>query len=70
MQYRVTYKRLWKMLIDRDMKRKDLCALAGISSTSVTKMGKCGSITTEVLCKICVALDCSFDDIMEIVPAE
>ena len=64
----VSYKKLWKMLIDKDMKKKDLCAKAGISTASVTKMGKGGHVTTEVLVKICTALDCTMDDIMEIVP--
>ena len=64
----VSYKKLWKMLIDKDMKKKDLCAKAGISTASVTKMGKGGHVTTEVLMKICTALDCTMDDIMEIVP--
>ena len=64
----VSYKKLWKILIDKDMKKKDLCAKAGISSASVTKMGKNGHVTTEVLVKICTALDCTMDDIMEIVP--
>ncbi len=64
----VSYKKLWKLLIDKDMKKKDLCAKAGISSSSVTKMGKGGHVTTEVLMKICTALDCTMDDIMEIVP--
>ena len=63
----VSYKKLWKLLIDRDMKKKDLCAKAGISSASVTKMGKGGHVTTEVLIKICTALNCTMDDIMEIV---
>ena len=63
----VCYKKLWKLLIDKDMKKKDLCALAGISSASVTKMGKGGHVTTEVLVKVCTALDCTVDDIMEIV---
>ena len=63
----VCYKKLWKLLIDKDMKKKDLCVKAGISSASVTKMGKGGHVTTEVLAKICTALDCSLDDIMEIV---
>ena len=63
----VSYKKLWKMLIDKDMKKKDLCALAGISTASVTKMGKGGHVTTEVLMKICTALNCTMDDIMEIV---
>ena len=64
----VSYKKLWKLLIDKDMKKKDLCAKAGISTASVTKMGKGGHVTTEVLAKICVALECSLDDIMEILP--
>ena len=67
---KVTYKRLWKLLIDRDMKKKDLCARTGISPASVTKMGKGGHVTTEVLCRICTALECGIGDIMEIVPDE
>ena len=62
----VSYKKLWKMLIDKDMKKKDLCAKAGISTASVTKMGKGGHVTTEVLAKICIAMECTLDDIMEI----
>ena len=64
----VCYTRLWKLLIDKDMKKKDLCAKAGISTASVTKMGKNGHVTTEVLLKICKALDCQIEDIMEIIP--
>ena len=63
----VSYKRLWKLLIDKDMKKKELCEKAGISSSSLTKMGKGGHVTTEVLAKICTALDCTVDDIMEII---
>ena len=63
----VSYKKLWKLLIDKDMKKKDLCAKAGISSASVTKMGKNGHVTTEVLVKICSALGCKVEDIIEIV---
>lgn len=63
----VTYKKLWKLLIDKDLKKKDLCEMAGISPSSVTKMGKNGHVTTEVLAKICKALDCGVDDIMEVV---
>ena len=62
----VSYKKLWKMLIDKDMKKKDLCAKADISTASVTKMGKGGHVTTEVLAKICIAMECTLDDIMEI----
>ena len=66
----VSYKKLWKMLIDKDMKKKDLCAKAGISAASITKMGKGGHVTTEILAKICAALGCGVDDIMEIVSEE
>jgi DNA-binding Xre family transcriptional regulator len=62
----VSYKKLWKLLIDKDMKKKDLCAQAGISAASVTKMGKGGHVTTEVLLKICSALECKIEDIIEI----
>ena len=65
---RISYKPLWKLLIDREMKKKDLCQVAGISPASVTKMGKGGHVTTETLEKICLALDCSVTDIVELVP--
>ena len=64
----VSYKKLWKLLIDKDMTKKDLCARAGISSASVTKMGRNGHVTTEILLKICTALNCGIEDIIEIVP--
>ena len=63
----VSYKKVWTLLIDKHMKKKDLCAKAGISAASVTKMGRNGHITTEILLKICTALDCKIEDIMEIV---
>ena len=63
----VSYKRLWKLLIDRDLKKGDLSKLAGISNASVTKMGKNGCVTTDVLNKICTALECNIEDVMEIV---
>jgi putative transcriptional regulator len=66
----VSYKKLWKLLIDKDMKKKDLCKKAGISTASVTKMGKNGYVTTEILEKVCKALDCKVEDIMEITPDE
>ena len=61
----ISYKKLWKLLIDKDMKKKDLCEKAGISPASVTKMGRNGHVTTEILLKICTALDCGIEDIME-----
>ena len=66
----VSYKKLWKSLIDKDIKKKDLSTMAGISPATITKMGKNGHVTTEVLIKICTALNCGLDDIMEILPTE
>lgn len=62
-----SYKKLWKLLIDRDMKKKDLCAKAGISTATMSKLVKGESVTTESILKICVALNCETSDIMEIV---
>jgi DNA-binding Xre family transcriptional regulator len=61
----VSYKKLWKLLIDKEIKKKDLSAIAGISPATITKMGKGGHVTTEVLLKICSALDCRIEDIVE-----
>lgn len=61
----ISYKKLWKLLIDRDLKKKDLAALAGISSASVTKLGKNENVNTEIIEKICRALNCDISDIME-----
>ena len=66
----VSYKKLWKILIDKDMKKKDLQAAAGISWTSVTKLSKGETVSMEVLMKICKALDCNIGDIMYLIPAE
>lgn len=62
----ISYKKLWKLLIDRDLKKKDLCELAGISSASMAKLGKNENINTSILVRICEALDCDTSDIMEI----
>lgn len=64
----VSYKKLWKLLIDHDMKKKDLAKVADISNYTITKMGKCENVTVEILGKICTALNCNIDDIMEFVP--
>ncbi len=66
----ISYKKLWKILIDRDMKKKDLCAAAGISHASMAKLGKNENLTTDVLVKICSALNCDISDIMEIIKDE
>ena len=62
----ISYKKLWKLLIDRDMKKKDLQKAAGISSASITKLGKNENVNTEVLVKICNTLHCDLSDIMEL----
>ena len=62
---KIIYNKLWKSLIDKDMKRKDLQDAAGITSASVAKLGKGENITADVLLKICSALDCTLEDIME-----
>ena len=62
-----SYKNLWKLLIDKDIKKKDLSSMAGVSPATITKMGKGGHVTTEVLVKICSALGCKVEDIIEIV---
>lgn len=63
----VSYKRLWKLLIDRDMKKKDLQAAAGISPSSISKLSKNENVSMDVLIKICSALGVDFKDIMELV---
>ena len=66
----ISHKKLWKLLIDREMKKKDLVALSGISQSSVTKMGKNENVNTDVLVRICRALNCDIGDIAEIVLQE
>ena len=61
----ISYKKLWKLLIDRDMLKKDLAAKAEISSTSIAKLAKNENVNTEILRKICTALQCDVSDIME-----
>ena len=67
---KMCYKKLWKLLIEKDLKKKHLKALAGISSASITKMGKNENINTDILVKICNALKCDVADIMEYIPKE
>ncbi|MBQ9838315.1 MAG: helix-turn-helix transcriptional regulator [Oscillospiraceae bacterium] len=64
----ICYKKLWKLLIDKDLKKKDLISLAGISQSSLTKMGKNQNVNTDILVRICTALDCQIGDIVELVP--
>lgn len=63
----VSYKKLWKLLIDRDLKKKDLEATAQVSHYTMNKLTHGDNVTTDVLGRICNALSCSLDDIMEFV---
>ena len=63
----VNYKKLWKLLIDRDMKKQDLQNLANISAVTIAKLGRNENVTTTILAKICTALSCNVGDIMDIV---
>lgn len=67
---KMSYNRLWKLLIDKEMKKSDLRKVAGVSSSSLAKLGKGENVTTDVILKICSALDCNVEDIMEIVKIE
>ena len=62
---KISYNKLCKLLIDKDLKRKDLQEAAGISSASIAKLGRGDNITTDVLLKICETLNCKLEDIME-----
>ncbi len=64
----VSYKKLWKILIDKDMKKKDLQSDAGISWSSVTKLSKGETVSMEVIMKICKTLECNIGDIMDLIP--
>ena len=63
----VSYKKLWKLLIDKDLMKKDLQSKAGISWATITKMSKGETVSTEVLMKICKLLKCDVGDIMEFI---
>ena len=63
----ISYNKLWKLLIDKNMNKQALREASGISSGSIAKLGKGDNITTEVLLRICEALDCDISDIMEVV---
>lgn len=65
---KMSYKKLWKLLIDRDMKKSDLRKAAGISSSSLAKLGKDENVTTDILLRICETLECNLNDIAETVP--
>ena len=66
----VSYKKLWKLLIDKDMKKEDLRKATGITTTAMAKLGRNENVNTEILVKICKVLQCDISDIMEIVDTE
>ena len=67
---KVTYKKLWKLLIDLEINKRELSRLAGISTSTLTKLSKGECVNMDMLLKICTALDCDLHDIVEIMPDE
>ena len=68
MKLKVSYKKLWHLLIERDMTRQELRKLAGVSTSTIAKVAKDESVSTDILLKICEVLSCNFSDIMDAVP--
>ena len=66
----ISYKKLFKLMIDRDLKKKDLREMATIGNSTMSKLANDENVTMEVMAKICNALDCTMDDIVEIIPEE
>lgn len=62
----ISHKKLWKLLIDKDLKKKDLQRISGVSAASITKLAKNENVNTEIIEKVCLALHCDVGDIMEI----
>lgn len=62
----ISYKKLWKLLIDKDLKKKDLQRISGISAASITKLAKNENVNMEIIEKVCLALHCDVGDITEI----
>lgn len=66
----ISYKKLFKLMIDKDIKKKDLREMASIGNSTMTKLANNENVTMEVMAKICNALNCKMDDIVEIIPEE
>lgn len=66
----VSYNKLFKLLIDKKMKKKELCAQAGVSLSTMSKMGRGETVSMDVIGKICRTLDCSVDEILDFLPEE
>ncbi|WP_317856054.1 helix-turn-helix transcriptional regulator [Chakrabartyella piscis] len=62
-----SYNKLWKLLIDKNMKKKDLMAITGISQATIGKLGRSETVNSDVLIRICAALNCDIGDIMEVI---
>ena len=67
---RISYNKLWKMLIDQNMNKRDLAEKSGVSTASIAKLSKGANITTDVLLKICEAMNCRIEDILETIDAQ
>lgn len=70
MYRQASYKKLWKLLIDKELSKKQLAKNSGVSLASLAKLGRDGNVTVDILVKICDSLDCNMDDIMELVPLQ
>ncbi len=66
----VNYNPLWHLLIEKGMKKKDLRELTGLSTNTIAKLGKNQDVSTSIIAKICTALDCKVEDVMELVPLQ
>ena len=66
----ISYKKLWHILLDKDLKKKDLAEMAGVSTYTINKLNRNENVTVEVLAKICRVLDCTMDDILEVLDDE
>ena len=64
----ISYKKLWKLLIDKDMMKKDLRAMIGVSTTTMSRLARDENVSTEIISKICYVLNCDVGDIMEFIP--
>lgn len=70
MHRQASYKKLWKLLIDKELSKKQLAKDSGVSLASLAKLGRDGNVTVDILVKICDSLDCNMNDIMELVPLQ
>jgi len=67
---KISYKKLWKLLIDREMNKTELADFAGVSGSTITRLSKGESVTLEVIVKLCDALECDIQDVVELIPKD